>query len=243
MNHSAVVKKMQMFKDAVQYLNKKSPKIPLDLAEVGSALGQGKDAFEIEGVFGSALWQVDMMLYAMAIGVRRVNYQSIIGANFSLWQPEQYASMPPHVRPPYYAQIFAAEFIGHSNVNVTNVDLHNDHLSAYAAYKSSDGGKLSRVAIVNLKAWNAHSGEPIPVMHVSLPVPSGTKDVQVKLLTSKTGANDSAEDDISWAGETYTYDNRGLGHKTGTNGSETVDVIDGKATISVRASEAVIVEL
>jgi len=67
MNHTAVVKGSDFVDKAVRYLNSTGQYIPLVLAEVGNTLGSGSDGTSLEGVLGSALWQVDFSLYSMSI--------------------------------------------------------------------------------------------------------------------------------------------------------------------------------
>lgn len=68
MNHSVITTKMSShFGIAVTNLSKYDPPIPLNLAEVGSALNPQGDNFTLESNLGAALWQVDMLLYGMSI--------------------------------------------------------------------------------------------------------------------------------------------------------------------------------
>lgn len=151
-------------KDAVYYLNKQSPPIPLALGEVGSVLGNASNNDPLEAVLGSALWQADFFLYSMSIGVKRINLQPGLTFPFALRNPtytNKNKTIPASVHPAFYEQIFSAEFVGDSeNVRVSNIDMHDPFLSVYAAY---DDGKLGRVAVSNLELWSANDTKPRPL--------------------------------------------------------------------------------
>jgi hypothetical protein len=67
MNHDAVVRGSAFVNDAVEYLNKQKPPIPLVLAEVGNALGNASNNSALENVLGDSLWLADFFLYSMSI--------------------------------------------------------------------------------------------------------------------------------------------------------------------------------
>ena len=66
MNHTAVAEGLDVFRNPIAYMQKAHPEIPFVIGEVNSALGNVGNA-GLEGIFGGALWGVDMMLYAMSI--------------------------------------------------------------------------------------------------------------------------------------------------------------------------------
>ena len=232
---------MANFSYAASFLASQTPPIPLDLAEVGPSIDLPPGAGDLGGVFGTALWIVDMLLHGMSTGIRRINYQQILGSRFSLWQPISLDGREAHVKPGYYGPLFAAEFRGREEgVSVEEVDVGNgkgDKLSAYEAWNAK--GDLLRVAIVNLEDWNAgHGTRPNVTVHFG--APQGWKKVEVRRLESRTGVEDSKEEDISYAGVTYTFTNKGQGKRSG-NGTETTIVKNGNVTVNVRASEAVMI--
>ncbi|KAK6824244.1 hypothetical protein RU639_005095 [Aspergillus parasiticus] len=125
MNHDEVNKGTAIIKRALQNLTTIGADVPIVLGEVGNTLGHGSSGVNLEGVLGSALWQVDFSLYTIFLGVHGITF---------------------------YAQTFAAEFIGsNGNVTVANIDLGQPHLSAYAAY---EGANLARLAIINFELWD-----------------------------------------------------------------------------------------
>lgn len=158
---------------------------------------------------------------------------------FALWHP-QYNNTAGAVLPAFYAQIFAAEFIGsHGNVTVANIDLGQPHLSAYAAY---EGANLARLAIINLELWDGHheSQEKRHSKQMLLHVPAGTDSVTLKRLTSPAGGVARSSNQITWGGMQWTYENEGRGENVST-GAERLTVKDGTVHIAVNASEAAMV--
>ncbi|KAK2806702.1 hypothetical protein FQN50_005696 [Emmonsiellopsis sp. PD_5] len=240
MNHTAVIEGTTFIRDAVEYLWNEH-RIPLVVAEVGSALGNESSNASLEAILGSALWQVDFSLYCMSINVAGINMQSGINFLFSLWRPK-IEEKPGVILPAFYGQIFTAEFVGAgSNVQVANMDLKTDFGSAYAAYEN---GKLARIAIVNLNLWSrSEDGDDSrPFETFSLSVGSEVKSVKVKKLTSPKGGSATPNDQITWGGMQWTYDNKGIGKQI-VDDTEVLPVKNGQVDIKVNESEAVIVSL
>ncbi|KAB8223197.1 hypothetical protein BDV33DRAFT_228660 [Aspergillus novoparasiticus] len=239
MNHEEVIKGTAFIKTALQNLTTIGVDVPIVLGEVGNTLGNGSSGVNLEGVLGSALWQVDLSLYTMFLGVRGISMQSGTKFPFALWHP-QYNNTAGAVLPAFYAQIFAAEFIGsNGNVTVANIDLGQPHLSAYAAY---EGARLARLAIINLELWDGRheSQEKRHAKQMLLHVPAGTDSVTVKRLTSPAGGTARSSNQITWGGMQWTYENEGRGKNVST-GAERLTVKDGTVHIAVNASEAAMV--
>jgi hypothetical protein len=237
MNHTAVVKGCDFVRKAIEYLNNQTKPIPLVLGEVGSVLGNSTDDSPLEAVLGSALWQADLFLYSMSIGVQRINLQSGLTFPFALWNPTytvKNKTVPASVHPAFYGQIFSAEFRGASeNVAVHNINLHRPFLSAYAAY---DDDKLERVAIINLELAIANASRPHKT--IKLDIASEAQAVIVKKLTSSEGGMAGANN-ITWDGMHWTAANGGQGLQV-LNDTETHYVKGRKLEFNVKASEAVI---
>lgn len=66
MNRTAAVEGLNIFRNLIAYMQSAHPNIPFVIGEVNSALGNVGNT-DLEGVFGSGLWGVDMMLYALSI--------------------------------------------------------------------------------------------------------------------------------------------------------------------------------
>ena len=246
-NHTDTVTKTSVFQPSISYLSSSNfSSIPFVLGEVGSSLnsntvGSAYNNFTLEAVLTSALWTVDWMLYAMSIGVDRVSMQQITGGGYSGWNPINYDSpyetVPAGVHSPYYGYLFVADFIGNTGTSrMTNIDLNREILAAYAAYENDT---LSRVALVNLEYWLSNSSTPRPNTTVSLSLPSDATSVQVSTLT---GPDSQAMQNITYAGIKYTYESLG---KPMVVGQETFEyaVQNGSVNLTVPASEAWLISL
>lgn len=243
MNHTAIVQGTGALAETVQYLNSLKPPVPLNIAEFGSALNPGPNDYALESVLGSALWQVDFMLWLLAIGVSRAHIQLGIGFGFAAWQPVDYKGIPAKVNAPYYAHVLIADFIGLSRtMQIINVDMESDTFSVYGAY---DEGYLSKIAIVNLEFWSSQEGDggDRPWINADLDVPKGTKYAELKRLTSSLGATASDTQDITWDGLSWTWESSGLGRRINRQDVESVAVVNGRLTVAVAASEAVVIVL
>lgn len=168
--------------------------------------------------------------------------QQGLGFGYAAWQPVVNAGLQPAVKAPYYGYVFAADFIGtNQHVRIKNLDLDLPELAGYAAY---DSGSLARIALVNLNAWNVTgTGVPVPrpAKNFSLMLSASVKQVRVDLLTG-LGASAMAEDGITWAGMSWTFANRGVGKQV-VQDSKTLDVTGGAVTVTVQASEAIMVTI
>ncbi|KAF7799182.1 hypothetical protein EIP86_010413 [Pleurotus ostreatoroseus] len=235
MNHTFTRNKMAYVADAASWLKTNHPDIPLMLNEVGSG---EENNLTLVASFGAALWLADYMLYNMAIGVARVNYQQGTGFAFNLWQSTASDGRVPEVMPIYYGMLFAADFVGESgDMQVVEIGGQRDTLAAYAAYQ---GGNLTKVAIVNLEAWE--EGATRPSTNVTLQVPDGVQNVTVQRLASTVGAAGLNPENVTWAGQVYTKANNGLGQLVGSS-SESVNVQGQNASLIVNASEAVVIHI
>ncbi|RDW57804.1 hypothetical protein BP5796_12605 [Coleophoma crateriformis] len=239
MNHTAVTRGSDFIYQAIKTL--KNTGIPLILGEVGNTLGNGSSGIPLEGVLGSALWQVDFSLWSMFIGVSGLDIQSGSKFPFSLWLPATNETNGT-VLPAFYGHMFAAEFIGsHRNVQVANIDLNSSRLSAYAAYED---GALSRIGIVNLHLWDRETGsEPLerPSENIILGIGGNIKTVIVKKLASVNGGSARAGN-ITWGGMQWRYENGAVAERV-LNDTVVQDVQGGNVEVEVKSSEAVMIFL
>ncbi len=271
MYHAAIKTGSAQIADAAGFLNELEPQpIPLVLGEVGSSLGNGSNDSPLQAVLGAALWQVDFMLHAMSVGVGWINYQSGVSFTFSLWSvdyssPDGTSNKTNEVLAPFYAHVFAAEFIRSSlgkstsnttvtEVNVTGTGVQSDFLSAYAAYEDD---RLAKIAVLNLQYWDGKltnvsnsnctdltSSRPAETFTIA--VPDDVKSVQKKTLTSPCGATAYANENITWGGVSWnTKENDGIGRQVLTEDEsvQVIQVTNGTLQVSVTASEAAMLYL
>lgn len=179
----------------------------------------------------------------MSIGITRVSMQ--LGTNFriSAWQPVDKENHPQAVHGNYYGLVAAAAFVGGAgDLQVSPLDAAdgNPDIVGYAGYH---GGKLSKIAVLNLDVWNSGDAEEKPAEHVSLSkLGDDVNEVRVSRLTAPLGA--TADTGITWAGRRWTAENNGTEYADGEQ-PLTIGVKDGalERNIVVKASEAVVVEI
>lgn len=231
MNHTQTVRAMRPFASKIRYWNEKNRPIRLLMDEVGTSMKAG----EGHNNLGTALWLADYLLHNMAIGMTRVHYQQIVAPGFNLWQPVKSKWTAPLVRPTYYAMPFAADFINGKNTRVHEIKLENTNtLSAYTAW---EGGKIARIAIVNMNFWKRGQGNRLSsqftIKHLN-----GVKSAKIEHLTAPDGA--LADGGLSWGGLEWTYRSNGKGVSLRKD-TNTKDVKDGAVTVSVPASSAIMI--
>lgn len=162
---------------------------------------------------------------------------------YASWLPIQVNDTAPHVRPPYYGNIFVSRFIGSSGkTRIANFPL-NDHVNvAYAAY---DDGKLARIVFLNMKEYNATRTEDghiecRPVTTFRFPAPDGFTQARLARLWAP---NAHETTDITIDGVSYSYEN-GLGKPFRVkNDARIIEAKDGKFSVRVEASGAVMITL
>ncbi|EKG14417.1 Glycoside hydrolase superfamily [Macrophomina phaseolina MS6] len=230
------------FKERIEYMRSTYPDIPFLIAEVGSALGNGTGIrdFDLTASLGTALWTVDWLLYAVTIGVTRVNMQLGSRFPFSPWLGSTTVinnqTLPPQTLGSFYGNVFVADFIGSDgNFRVAELSVDDDNISAYAGYHSD---KLTKIALVNLELWRESYGTERPVSSVTLRGLEGVKAVRVQKLTGPDGGSQAK--DITWAGTQWTAESTGLPVAV-RDDSVLVIVESGSVEICIQASEAVLV--
>lgn len=237
MNHTAIVSNLSYYSQPVEWLKVNHPDIPLYLAETNSDTFSTNDT-DLIGVFGSALWLADYMLYGMTLNIRRMNIQLSSGFDYTSWRPVEYYGAPAAVLPPYYAQVYVADLIGtKSDIKISSIDLGLDTLSAYGVYDGKTDG-LVKVALINLEDWNTTSTDSRPATKVQFSVP-GKGRWRVERLTAP-GANSLT--DITWAGTSWSYESNGK--PVQVSGETTyASVKEGEVSVKIQASEALLLSV
>ncbi|KAB2568682.1 Beta-glucuronidase [Lasiodiplodia theobromae] len=242
LTHSTTVSRIQdQFGANIAFA--KNKRIPFILGEVGSAIGGDDDTTntDLYGTLGAALWTLDFLLYGMSIGIARVSMQ--LGTNFrmSAWQPVD-DKRPKAVHGNYYGLIAGAAFVGgDGDLQVRPLDAVDGHpdIVGYAGYH---GGKLPKIAVLNLDVWNGGTADR-PAKGVALDqLGDDVNEVRVSRLTAPLGA--TADTGITWAGKRWTAENNGTEYADGEK-PVTIGVQDGAPArnVVVKASEAVMVEI
>ncbi|OJD30434.1 glycoside hydrolase family 79 protein [Diplodia corticola] len=229
LTHNTTVSRMQEnFGANIAFAKKNN--IPFILGEVGSAIGGDGDATnpDLYDTLGAALWTLDFLLHGMSFGIRRVSMQLGTDFRISAWQPFDTKNHPMAVHGNYYGLIAGASFVGgDGNLQIRPLDAVDGHpnIVGYAGYH---GGKLSKIAVLNLQVWDGGAGDR-PAKDISL---------------AKLGGDTTADSGITWAGRRWTAENNGKEYADGEN-PVIIGVQNGvpARNIVVKASEAVMVEI
>ncbi|KAL7932828.1 hypothetical protein V8C35DRAFT_305590 [Trichoderma chlorosporum] len=238
MNHTAVVANLSIYSPANDYLKTNYPNITFLLGETNSDY-TNLLMDQVEGVFGSALWLIDYLLYGMSLNITRFNLIQGTTFGYTGWVPVATGSMKPYVRPPLYGQIVVADVIGHNpHVQILPIDLGPEiwKFSAYGVYESS---KLSKYVLINLDEWNSTTRYSRPSQQVTLDFPSEIKVAKVQRLL---GAGASADTGISWDGLSWNYTHGRLA-QSGRSQNEVLHISRGMARLTIPSTEAVVVTL
>ncbi|MCJ1293681.1 hypothetical protein MMC34_005236 [Xylographa carneopallida] len=258
MNHTAVTTKLASILTEMSDLNIPSlinptsaaqNSVPFTLDEANSLLNGAPAGLDILSVFGSALWTVDYMLYCASIGLSRVHMQQGTGFLYNSWQPVAVPgkNMNINTSPPYYGNVAVAVMLGDLTKaipQIVHVPLQgmSDYASAYAAYVN--GSSLVRIAVVDLREYNASSGVPRPnsnytfVLPSSLSISDGSEIAVQRLLAAGSDVNTG----ITWNGWSYAYElNNGQPVRmTNVTTGEKVMVRDGQVSVNMVQSSAAI---
>jgi hypothetical protein len=129
---------------------------------------------------------------------------------YAAWLPVTVNGTGPYVKPPYYGHAFVAKFLGSSETaTVNNIDLGSEYYSAYALYEE---GSLSRLALLNLHAWDSPNSTDAastagddgrPKTTFNLGTISGVSVASVELMTAPGATSNNS---ITLAGVSYDYD-------------------------------------
>lgn len=243
MNHYAIADRLDLYRKFIAYLAPKG--IPFILDEVGNSLNP-EHTYEYQAVLGSAFWAIDFQLYAMTIGVARVNWQQIMHSGFDLWLPVDSSngteSVSRQVFSSFYAMPFVADFIGDTGgaTRAVEVQTGQNDTVAYAAFVN---GSLARIAIVNLNIWDANgTAAQRPATTFAISLPSGYEQVEVDILSSPEGAHASA-DTITYGGSQWTSASNGLEVRNVANDTKVLNVRNGEVQVTVYSSQAVLLHL
>lgn len=240
MNHTRVAQRLDTYKPPVAWLKTNRPNIPLYLAEVNSNTFSTGNEAQL-GVFGSALWLTDYLLYGMTLNFKCMNVQQSTGFSYTSWRPVEYFGKPAAVLPPYYAHPFVADVIGKTgDIRIADLKLGLDLFSAYAIYNSA--GRVTKIVLINLQEWSSSSGTPRPSRSVNLKAGTYSGNVKIEKLTAAGGANVQDASKISWKGQSWTFQSNGRPVTTAST-TQNIRASNGAITTSVRASEALLLTL
>ncbi|KAJ5741509.1 hypothetical protein N7533_010918 [Penicillium manginii] len=206
------------------------------LGEMNSIAGQGRNGET--NVFGDALWMVDFSLWAAANNIKRLHLHQGLNYRYASWQPILSKGEAPATRPPYYGQIMVAAALGHAeNSRVVNIPLKKDTEAAYGIY---DGEKLSKIVVVNMKAFNETTSSGRPSRKYQFQVPGRNHHVKVERMIAPGSDSTSG---VTFAGISYDYNLKRGKPVTVHSKKETAEVRGGTVSIDIPDSSAAILTI
>lgn len=244
MNHTAITTALNRFKKPIAWLRANRPKTLFIFGEnnshLGSAITRGTNI--TLGVFGSALWLADYMLYGATIGAKRMHIQQSTGYAYTSWRAVEYYGLPPAVMPPYYAHPFVADIIGkNGDVRIKNFDLGLSEFAAYGVWDNASNA-LKRIVLLNLNTWRTTDAGGRPSRSVAIRSGSLSGTYTVDKLTAP-GADTIDGSQVTWKGTSWSWESKGLPYQQAPT-SETVRASNGRiGPVSVRSSEAVVINI
>ncbi|KAL4252614.1 Glycoside hydrolase family 79 protein [Abortiporus biennis] len=228
MSHSGIVSYTRQFQSEASQTH--SAGLKYFLGETNSATCGGGG---ISPTFGAALWIVDYVLQGALNGVDRLYFhQGTIGnCAYCFWGQSS-------IFTPYYGAAFVSEFLGTNGVKLSMLDDGTSAIGVYVVYSSSN--TPVRLLIVNSNYY-AGSGTrtATTLSFTGLATTSGTK--QAKRMTAPSATSRIDEGAAVTIGGSTSFTTSCL--RTGTQAMESVGFSGNTMSVSVLASEALIVYL
>ncbi|OCK80203.1 glycoside hydrolase family 79 protein [Lepidopterella palustris CBS 459.81] len=199
----------------------------------------------ISDTFGAALWTLNFFMYTASLNISSVQMHMTDNSNVSAWQPINMYGNAPFVRPMYYAHAAVAQLVGNGNgttqigaLNTNRVSSsYTGRIRAYAAY--ANGLLRSLVLINSFQANSSDTNKGSYTFTFSLPSYSG----QYLYLSYLTAAGADALSATTWNGISFESSSSGT-PKTVNSTLTTLTIgADGKISVAVRDSEAVIANI
>ncbi|KAI0331016.1 hypothetical protein GY45DRAFT_1322942 [Cubamyces sp. BRFM 1775] len=214
-------------------------------AEASAAHGAGKSFFlgetnsatcgggGISPTFGAGLWIIDYVLQSALIGVDRLYFHhGTIGNCAYCWWGQN------AVFSPYYGAIFVSEFLGSDGAKVVMLDNGSTAIAVYAVYSASNAPL--RLLVLNSNYFDGTgTRSSTSVTFTGLSRSSGTKRAKRLTAPAATSRVDQGASVTIGGGGTFGTNCA----RTGTEGTESVAVNGNALTVTVQASEALIVYL
>ncbi|EKM54178.1 glycoside hydrolase family 79 protein [Phanerochaete carnosa HHB-10118-sp] len=224
MNHSGIVSYTRQYRTEAAQAHAAS--IKYFLGETNSATCGGGG---ISPTFGAALWIVDYVLQGALNGVDRLYFHqgTISDCAYCFWGQSS-------VFAPYYGAAFVSEFLGSNGVKAAMLDDGTGAIGVYAAFNASNSPV--RLLIINT---DYYSGTGTPATSVVTLSGAGSTD-GTKLAKRMTAPDATSTSGVTIGGSASFA---GTCARSGAQTMESVTVSGGTMSVSVRASEALIVFL
>lgn len=225
MSHSNIVSNLAIFKPEVAAATKAGKEYVL--GETNSVSGGG--AATVSPLFGASLWTMDYLLHATVLGIKRVYYHhGTVGKCFyCFWGRDTMGA-------PYYGAYAATAALAGA-ASIVSLDKGNSSLGGYAVF-DGDGNPM-RVLLLNSVFYGGVGTRSSQIF-----VMEGLRgEVRAKRLTAPSAnARVDQGGNPSFGGQVFANGTCVIG---GDEVWEKADVVDGKGTFEVGASEALLVYL
>lgn len=243
MNHSHTVWSVGNSANLIQNLSLPSD-IPFILGETNSLARQGLPL--VSDTFGAALWNLDFALQAASVGVQRLHMHQGVNYRYGSWQPIETNRSVRATKPAFYGNAATVDFVGRTSgeLKVMELDLMNaETYEEEAAYVAFVDGAAERLAVVNLRLWNATEEGQRPEKQYEFQTSGGVTEGRVKRLI--------ADGSDSYSGVTYGGFSYNLeleeGRPVRLDNVTDVEIVpvgqDGRLVITVPDASAAIVTL
>lgn len=234
----------------------------LVLGETNSVSCSGKSG--ISDTFGAALWGVDYVLLAAAIGIEKTYFHLGAQSEYSSFTPVSYElkneTLAPGIRANFYAHYFLAHVVAPRGEGgeLGIAALPGANASDFSGYGVYDGerGLLRKLVFLDVGVWNGTEGlsnpstlaatdstfasngtRPVRSLGVATPWEAGA----VVGVTRLSGPGTNAKSEVSVAGVTFDTE---TGARVGAEESERVEVGErGVVAFEMVRAEAVLLEL
>lgn len=249
MNHTTVVdvidNHVSLMEDLIDY------DLPYGISETNSLYGGGKDG--VSNTFGAALWALDFAMQAAANNISRVNFHMGTDYRYSAWQPIETDNVTIGTKAPYYGNLAAAAILGdltNNEVQVVDLDADSSTEAAYGLYHS---GSLAKIVALSLYEYNFtasgnatdgnlnHHDRGGHNYSINLDDSFNDKTATIRRLMAP-GADSITG--VTWDAYTFNYEvaNGVASRLSNVTYGEEVTVADGKITVNVPFSSALVLE-
>ncbi|TDZ14015.1 Beta-glucuronidase [Colletotrichum spinosum] len=197
----------------------------------------------LNDTFAAALWTFNFLFYAATLNMSSVQFHMTFDSNASAWQPTRMFGRDRFVRPLYYSFAAFGQTIGRScTARVAETQIsgapsgYDEYLKAYSIYQ---GDSLATIVLINGKVANvSDTSKGSITVDLTLPSSLAGETLHLGYLTSD-GAD--ATKGTTWNGISFEQGNDGTQTQV-DNEDITVEVgDDGKASVNLRDSEAVVI--
>ncbi|KAH6970316.1 hypothetical protein DER45DRAFT_623179, partial [Fusarium avenaceum] len=228
MNHAVTVKDVSKFVEKVK--TARSVGRPYIIGETGF---HGLDE-EMDATYGGALQVLDKTLWALSIGIQKLYYHqgTINQAFFNWWSDNQ-------VNAPFYGGYMAALAVNGGD-RIVAVDDGSDSYAQYIIYKS---GKPTKALLINTDYYSGIGRRSSKTFTLTGLSGLKLKTIRMTASSSETTTSKSQKTplkEITIGGQYFTNSNCSI---RGTREFEEVTILKGQATLSLAASEALLVYL